>query len=349
MAGFEFDDGTPDSVDEGDAGAARMSANRNIYTTIRDAAGNERGVNVNSDFEIGVRLSSIDNAVLDTIDSVLDLINAKLVTGTTIGVVELSSIDNAVLDTIDAVLDLINAKLVTGTVIGAVEIVDPSFAVADGNTLGEGILIQGDDGTDRKNINVDSSTGDVQVDVTEVVPGTGAADLGKAIQTAQGSTDTGVGALVVRNDVLADLSGADGDWTPLQVSALGALFTTLAPETSGGLSFFNSIDLDETEEAVKGSAGQVYTIMAFNLTAAPQYLHFYNKTTGNVTVGTTTADLIIPIPGNADSDGAGFIWESAHGFDFNLAITVACTTDFPDDGSPAGPAANECVVVIGYK
>ncbi|MCP4677726.1 MAG: hypothetical protein GY854_19855 [Deltaproteobacteria bacterium] len=46
MAGFEFDDTTPDSVDEGDGGAARMSANRNQYMTIRDAAGNERGVNV---------------------------------------------------------------------------------------------------------------------------------------------------------------------------------------------------------------------------------------------------------------------------------------------------------------
>jgi len=48
MAGFEFDDTTPDSVNEGDAGAARMSGNRNIYTQIRDAAGNERGVNVDA-------------------------------------------------------------------------------------------------------------------------------------------------------------------------------------------------------------------------------------------------------------------------------------------------------------
>lgn len=46
MAGFEFDDTTPDSVDEGDAGAARMSSRRELYTQIRDAAGNERGLNV---------------------------------------------------------------------------------------------------------------------------------------------------------------------------------------------------------------------------------------------------------------------------------------------------------------
>lgn len=46
MSGAEFDDTTPDSVNEGDAGAVRMSANRNLYTTLRDAAGNERGANV---------------------------------------------------------------------------------------------------------------------------------------------------------------------------------------------------------------------------------------------------------------------------------------------------------------
>ena len=47
-----FDDVTPDSVNEGDAGAIRMSANRNVYNTIRDAAGNERGVNVTASNEL---------------------------------------------------------------------------------------------------------------------------------------------------------------------------------------------------------------------------------------------------------------------------------------------------------
>jgi len=58
MAGFTFDDVAPDSVNEGDAGAARMSANRNVYTTIRDAAGNERGANVTSLNELVVSVST---------------------------------------------------------------------------------------------------------------------------------------------------------------------------------------------------------------------------------------------------------------------------------------------------
>lgn len=54
MVGAQFDDNTPDSVDEGDAGALRMSANRNLFTTIRDAAGNERGVNVNASNQLAI-------------------------------------------------------------------------------------------------------------------------------------------------------------------------------------------------------------------------------------------------------------------------------------------------------
>ncbi len=44
------------------------------------------------------------------------------------------------------------------------------------------------------------------------------------IQDAQGATDTGSVALVVRNDALADLSGGDGAYSPLQVNASGALY-----------------------------------------------------------------------------------------------------------------------------
>jgi len=54
---------------------------------------------------ITAELSVTDNAVLDAIDTVLDLINAKLVTGTVIGDVNLGATDNAVLDTIETNTD----------------------------------------------------------------------------------------------------------------------------------------------------------------------------------------------------------------------------------------------------
>jgi hypothetical protein len=95
------------------------------------------------------------------------------------------------------------------------------------------LIIGGYDGANVRAIKVDSS-GELQVDVGSITPGTGATDLGKAIQSAQGTTDTGVAALVVRNDTLADLSGADGDYSPLQVNATGALYTSLATSLPAG-------------------------------------------------------------------------------------------------------------------
>jgi hypothetical protein len=55
--GAMLDNTTPDSVDEGDGGVVRMSANRNLFINIRDAAGNERGVNVNASSEMLVNAS----------------------------------------------------------------------------------------------------------------------------------------------------------------------------------------------------------------------------------------------------------------------------------------------------
>lgn len=55
-----FDDTTPDSVDEGDGGAVRMSANRNLYVTIRDAAGNERGLNIDANNALAVAATNLD-------------------------------------------------------------------------------------------------------------------------------------------------------------------------------------------------------------------------------------------------------------------------------------------------
>jgi hypothetical protein len=53
MAGV-FDDTSPTAITENSFGFLRMSANRNLYGTIRDAAGNERGANVNASNQLAV-------------------------------------------------------------------------------------------------------------------------------------------------------------------------------------------------------------------------------------------------------------------------------------------------------
>lgn len=132
VIGGEFDDTTPDSVDEGDAGAPRISANRNLYTTIRDAAGNERGLNIDASNNLGAKL-----------------------------------------------------------------------AANSGVDIGD-------------------------VDVLSVIPGTGATNLGKAIDTATGATDTGVLGLCTRDDALSALTPIEGDNVQCRVDANGGLWVSLA-------------------------------------------------------------------------------------------------------------------------
>jgi len=72
------------------------------------------------------------------------------------------------------------------------------------------------------------------VDVTSVVPGTGATNLGKAAGSAAGATDTGVAPLCIRDDALTTLTDPEGDYVPLRVSSTGALHVKPSAGTDGG-------------------------------------------------------------------------------------------------------------------
>ena len=128
-------------------------------------------------------------------------------------------------DGIETLLGTIDGD--TSTIAGDTTSVDGKITACN---TGAVVLAAGSAAIGKLATNTGVDIGDV--DVTSIIPATGATNLGKAIQSAQGSTDTGVAALVVRNDALADLSGADGDYAPLQVNKTGALNVT---ETTGHL------------------------------------------------------------------------------------------------------------------
>jgi hypothetical protein len=67
MVGAEVDDTGTDSVDEGDAAALRCSTRRELFTQIRDAAGNERGVNVTAANALKVDGSGVTQPVSGTV------------------------------------------------------------------------------------------------------------------------------------------------------------------------------------------------------------------------------------------------------------------------------------------
>jgi hypothetical protein len=233
IAGF-FDDVTPDSVNEGDGGVVRMSANRNLYVQIRDAAGNERGLNIDASGFLavtdgGTTISIDDGAGSLTID----------------GTVAVSSITTAVVPgtaatNLGKAEDAVHASGDTGVMaLGVRRDTPASGAGADGDyatlNLSSGGRLYTSATLDTAIPAGTNNIGDV--DVLSVVPGTGATNSGKAIDSAAGATDTGVAILAVRDDALSTLTPVEGDYVPLRTTSTGALWV----EVSNGL---NSIAED---------------------------------------------------------------------------------------------------------
>jgi hypothetical protein len=139
----------------------------------------------------------------------------------------------------------------------------------------------------------------------------------------------------------------EGDGGAARMTLDRKVIVTPYPHTAGGLDTFKSLDLDETEEQVKATAGQLYGWWIFNAATSIRYVKFYNDTAANVTVGTTTPLFTLPIPAAA-SGGVAANALGSHGITFSAAITVAATTGLADNDTGA-PGANEVVVMLFYK
>lgn len=179
--------------------------------------------------------------------------------------------------------------------------------------------------------------------IFSVTPGTSATALGKMEDAAHTTGDTGVFMLAVRDDSPAAVSGTDGDYEALHVNPEGGLWSTPTPSTQGGLSVAMNIDVDESEDAVKATAGQLYGWYMFNAASSTRYVKYYNDTVANVIVGTTVPILTIPLPA-----GAAANVEFSMGIPFSAAITIAATTGVATADTGA-PGANEVIVNSFYK
>jgi predicted RNA-binding protein with EMAP domain len=124
--------------------------------------------------------------------------------------------------------------------------------------------------------------------------------------------------------------------------------TAYAHAAAGGATPFYNLDCDETEDAIKASAGKLYALGAINRSTGVRYLKLYNATTANVTVGTTTPVLVIPLPTMADTNGAGVVLPiPSCGIQFDTAITIAATTGLADNDTGA-PGANDVIAFGAY-
>lgn len=139
-----------------------------------------------------------------------------------------------------------------------------------------------------------------KVDVTSVVPGVAATNLGKARASALGATDTGVMPLAVRNDDLADLAGADGDYTPLQADSNGAVYVNQAAAENKSAFGVAVGGAPGTDDMIAAVPGKKILVTAMALTAS-------SATTNNVFVDNADHDLWHntgnPFPMSIDADG----------------------------------------------
>jgi hypothetical protein len=139
--------------------------------------------------------------------------------------------------------------------------------------------------------------------------------------------------------------GADGAVNDTSVAA--PMPIQLVGQATGGVLIYRSIDIDESEEEVKATAGTVYGVWVSNMATTTRFLKFYNATAANVTVGSTTPVITIAIPGNTSDDVSGMFNVGGQGIAFGTAICIAATTGIADADTGA-PAANDCICNVFY-
>lgn len=178
------------------------------------------------------------------------------------------------------------------------------------------------------------------VDVTSLVPGTAATNLGKAEDDAHASGDVGVAVWGVRNDNAAtSFSGANGDYTPHAVDAAGSQFVKSPYRPTP-----YKLNSAATTNATSVSATANTLLLGYyisNTNTSVRYVKFYNKASAP-TVGTDTPVLVLAIPGS----GAANVSFPA-GVNFTTGLAFATTTGAADSDTGA-VALNEIIVNLVY-
>lgn len=126
--------------------------------------------------------------------------------------------------------------------------------------------------------------------------------------------------------------------------ATHAHITTPVPSATAGGTTLYTLTLANSTNAtnVKASAGQVYSISGFAISATPVWVSLYN-TAGTPTCGTSIIQQFL-IPGS--TAGAGFVYDFAMPKGFATGIGFCATTGIAGTGSVA---ASSYVLNIDYK
>ena len=281
----------PNSVSEGNAGRLAMSRAGVAYTCLTsDAGASDLGTT------IATHLSEIESAV-ETIEGAIggtemqvDIVSAPTLTVNSHAVTNAGTF----------------ATQIDGDALTSLQLIDDAVA-AEGEALGKGVLIQGDDGSDRQNLQL-TGTGHLKISLQSTSSTASASSLYQADKNAYTEGCIGIVAKAKRSDTLANLTNvANDDWTSLQVNADGALYVEVASASHDITGMVSGANEDV------GTSAEILRALG-NVACKRVDIMASSANTGVIWVGgsTLTADLGIPLsPGDfysIDVDGTSDIY-----------------------------------------
>lgn len=132
------------------------------------------------------------------------------------------------------------------------------------------------------------------------------------------------------------------------------LFLFLIPflafgQTDPGFGKFRNVAVSSTDVSIKPSQCAVYGYTFINYNTTAVYVKFYNGTTANVVVGTTTPQCMIMVPpGDGTTPGIVYLAADTVSYQyFQLACSIAVVTGSADN-STAAPGTPIYIEVL-YK
>jgi len=118
--------------------------------------------------------------------------------------------------------------------------------------------------------------------------------------------------------------------------------TTVNISTPANLSVFTDSAMGNAVDAIKAGSTQLYAVTVSNTgNATPVYVKLFNLASGSVTVGTTSPDLVIFVPGTT-LVAYNFYSQAAPLVTFSTALSAACVTT----GGTAGTVSPAVAVTV---
>jgi hypothetical protein len=178
-----------------------------------------------------------------------------------------------------------------------------------------------------------------------VTPGTGATNLGKAVDSAAGASDVGVAALAVRDNALSNMSIAEGDYGRLHTNNRGALWVQPTASYAGGAQSSRKISAASTNAtSVATSTANLLSVVAMNNHAENiAYLKIYDKAS-SPTVGTDTPLFTYALAPNGGGVAIAFPTGAALANGLAYAITGGMA-----DNDTTAVAASQVTVNLTYQ